>query len=97
MAEVRQAHPRKDGAHHVQGAVREIDDVQQPEDDAQPQRQHRVERAVTSPSSSWDSSADSGIPNSSVIVAQGCDRRRSARCTSASYFLIIEQRDWASD
>ena len=45
-AEIGQQHPRDERAHHVLGAVREIDDVHQPEDDRQPQRQQGVERAI---------------------------------------------------
>jgi hypothetical protein len=35
-----------EGAQHVLGAVREVDDVEQPEDHRQAERQQRVERAV---------------------------------------------------
>jgi putative protein kinase ArgK-like GTPase of G3E family len=35
-----------EGAQHVLGAVREVDDVEQPEDHRQAERQERVERAV---------------------------------------------------
>ena len=45
-AEVREQHPGTEGAHHVLGAVREVDDVHQAKDDGEPQRQQRIERAV---------------------------------------------------
>ena len=38
-----------EGAHHVLGAVREIDDVEHAEDDGEPEAQQRVERAVDQP------------------------------------------------
>jgi len=38
-----------EGAHHVQGAVGKVDDVQQAEDDSQAEREHRVEGAVDQP------------------------------------------------
>ena len=38
-----------EGAHHVLGAVGEVDDVEQPEDDRQPEAQQRVEGAVDQP------------------------------------------------
>jgi hypothetical protein len=38
-----------EGAHHVLGAVGEVDDVEEPEDHGQSQAQHRVERAVDEP------------------------------------------------
>src|SRR5690349_16632864 len=38
--------PRAEGAHHVLGAVREVDDVQQSEDHRQAEREQRIERAV---------------------------------------------------
>jgi len=44
-----QQEPRAERAHHVLRTVREIDDVQQPEDHRETQRQHRVERAVDEP------------------------------------------------
>ena len=34
------------GAHHVLGAVTEIDDVEHAEDDGQPQTEERIERAI---------------------------------------------------
>ena len=45
-AEIVEQHPRAERAHHVLGAVREVDHVHEPEDHRQPQRQQRVERAV---------------------------------------------------
>ena len=45
-AEIVQQHPRTERAHHVLRAVREVDDVHEPEDHRQPQRQQRIERAV---------------------------------------------------
>jgi hypothetical protein len=40
---------RRERAHHVLGTVREVDDVEQPEDDRESEAQHRVERAVDQP------------------------------------------------
>ena len=37
------------GAHHVLGAVREIDDVEQSEDDGETEAQQRIERTVDQP------------------------------------------------
>src|SRR5256885_9385984 len=37
---------RDEGAYHVLGAMREVDDVEKPEDDREPQRKEGVERAV---------------------------------------------------
>jgi len=46
QAETGDADVGGEGAHHVQRAVREVDDVQQAEDDGQAQREHGVEGAV---------------------------------------------------
>jgi hypothetical protein len=40
-AELVQQQVRDEGAHHVLGAVGEVDDVEQAEDDGQPERQQR--------------------------------------------------------
>ena len=40
---------RHEGAHHVLGAVGEVDDVEQAEDDREPEAQHGVEGAVDQP------------------------------------------------
>ncbi|MHC2437490.1 hypothetical protein ACVMB0_004865 [Bradyrhizobium sp. USDA 4451] len=37
---------RHEGAHHVERAMREIDDVEHAEDDGKPETEQRVERAV---------------------------------------------------
>src|SRR5215216_1853225 len=42
-------HPGDEGAHHVLGAVGEVDDVEEPEDDCEPETQDGVERAVDQP------------------------------------------------
>ncbi|CPK48638.1 Uncharacterised protein [Bordetella pertussis] len=47
--QIGQAHPGHEGAQHVQGAVGEVDDVQQTENHGQPQREHGIERAVDQP------------------------------------------------
>ncbi len=39
----------REGAHHVLGAVGEIDDVQHAENDREPEAQQRIERAVDQP------------------------------------------------
>ena len=44
-----QADVRGKRAEHVEGAVREIDDPQEPEDDRQTKTQKRVERSVDQP------------------------------------------------
>ena len=45
-AGVVQQHPCGEGAHHVLGAVREVDDVEHAEDERQAETHHRIERAV---------------------------------------------------
>ena len=45
-AEVVEQHPGDEGAHHVLGAMREVDDVEEAEDDRQPEAEDGVERAV---------------------------------------------------
>ena len=45
-AEVVEAHPRRERAHHVLGAVGEIDDVEHAEDHGKAQAEQRIERAV---------------------------------------------------
>ena len=45
-AEIVEQHPGDEGAHHVLRAVREIDDVEQAEDDRQPETEQGVEGAV---------------------------------------------------
>ena len=44
-----QQEPGREGAHHVLRAVREVDDVQEPEDHGEPEREQRVERAIDEP------------------------------------------------
>ncbi|MNT44950.1 hypothetical protein D3C72_1815000 [compost metagenome] len=44
--EIAEAHPGQEGTHHVHGAVREINNVKQAEDDGQTEGQHGIERAV---------------------------------------------------
>ena len=41
--------PRQERPQHVEGAVAEVDDVEQPEDDRQAEAEQRVERAVDQP------------------------------------------------
>ena len=41
--------PRREGAHHILGAVREVDDVQHAEDDGKAEAEHRIEGAVDQP------------------------------------------------
>ena len=48
-ARIVQQHPRNKRPHHVLGAVREIDDVEQPEDHGKSQAEKRIERAVDQP------------------------------------------------
>jgi hypothetical protein len=48
-AEVFEPHPGEHGAHHVEGAMGEVDDVQHAEDHGQPEAQHGVERAIDQP------------------------------------------------
>ncbi len=48
-AQLVEQQPGHEGAHHVLGAVREVDDVEQTEDHGQPQREQGVERAVDQP------------------------------------------------
>ena len=45
-AEILQQQISREGAHHVLGAVGEIDDVEHAEDHGEPEAQQRVERAV---------------------------------------------------
>jgi hypothetical protein len=42
-------HPRHEGAHHVLGAVGEVDDVEEPEDHREAEAQRGVEGAVDEP------------------------------------------------
>ena len=49
QAEIVERHPRRERTHHVLGAVGEVDDVQQAEDDGEPQAEHGVEGAVDQP------------------------------------------------
>src|SRR6185436_2118674 len=48
-AELVEQKPGAERAHHVLRAVREVDDVEEPEDDGEPKGQERVERAVDEP------------------------------------------------
>src|SRR4051812_46809796 len=48
-AEISEPHPGEERAHHVLRAVREIDDVEQPEDNRQTEREDGVERTVDEP------------------------------------------------
>jgi hypothetical protein len=48
-AKIGQAHPRKHRSHHVESAMRKVDDVQQAKNDRQSERQHRVKRAIDQP------------------------------------------------
>ena len=79
-AEVRQSHPREDGAHHVERAVREVDDVQQSEDDRQAQRQHRVERAVDEPEQQL---AQQGRQGDAEQLGHGVRRGRGMKSSQA--------------
>src|ERR687897_2631412 len=45
-AEIVEQHPGDEGAHHVLGAMGEVDDVEKPEDDGQAEAQDGIERAV---------------------------------------------------
>ena len=47
--EILQQEERDEGAHHVLGAVREVDDVEHAEDHGEPEAEQRVERAVDQP------------------------------------------------
>ena len=44
-----QQEERGEGAHHVLGAMGEVDDVEHAEDDGEPEAEQRVERAVDQP------------------------------------------------
>src|SRR5215204_103958 len=48
-AGVVEQHPGHEGAHHVERAVREVDDVEEAEDDREAKAQDGVERAVDEP------------------------------------------------
>ena len=47
--EIVHPHPGSEGAHHVERAMREVDDIEQAKDDRQPERQHGVEGAIDEP------------------------------------------------
>ena len=49
QADILQQEERREGAQHVLGAVREVDDVEHAEDDGEAKAQQRVERAVDQP------------------------------------------------
>ena len=61
-AGVLQQQERRERAHHVLGAVREIDDVEHAEDDGEPEAQQRVERAVDQPEQQLANNACEGMP-----------------------------------
>ena len=48
-AELVEQQERREGTHHVLGAVGEIDDVEHAEDDGEAEAQQRIERAVDEP------------------------------------------------
>src|SRR5215469_7621582 len=45
-AEILQQQISREGAHHILSAVSEIDDVEHPENDGEPEAEQRIERAV---------------------------------------------------
>src|SRR5512144_95428 len=66
--EILQQKPSDEGAQHVKGAVREVDDVEQPEDDGEAEAEHGVERAVDQPQHHLaEQRACGGTPSSSNI------------------------------
>ena len=74
-----------EGAHHVLGAVREVDDVEQAEDHREAERQQRVERAVDQPDQQL---AEQRLGRDAEDLAS-C--RRSA-CDQAATALLLDQR-----
>src|SRR6185436_12274375 len=70
-----------EGAHHVLGAVREIDDVEQTEDHGEPEREQRIERPVDQADQQLPEqrlrrdAEDLGHVFSSTMTATGCNLR----------------------
>ena len=77
----------REGAHHVLGAVREIDDVEHAEDDGEAEAQQRIERAVDQPDQQLPeqrlrgNAEDSNMP----LIARRMQER--ARCARARPWL----------
>ena len=60
--------PGQEGAHHVVGAVGEVDDVEKAEDDRQPEAEDGVERAVDQPDQQL---ADQGLHGDAEDLGHG--------------------------
>ncbi len=72
-----QQEERAEGAHHVLGAVREIDDVEHAEDHGEAETQHGVERAVDQPDQEL---AEQGLRRYAENFEHGCPDPSIASC-----------------
>ena len=91
MPSIVQQHPGHEGAQHVLRAMREVDDVEQAEDDGQAEAQQRVERAVDQPEQELAEQRLRGTPRISNMrlrsrqwAGRAACRRGIRRCGSAS-------------
>jgi hypothetical protein len=97
-AELVERHPGHEGAHHVLGAVGEVDDVEQAEDDRQPEAEDGVERAVDQADQQLAAQQGGSGRRRFPCVTPGPERRSAApgRGCRTAYFLTSGQRDCAS-
>ena len=94
-----QQEPGAEGAHHVLGAVREVDDVEQAEDDREAEAQHRVERAVDQPEQELAEQGLGGMPSSSSMRSilrvgrmQGRDGHRPPHFSRCRASALLDER-----